>query len=189
MDSVNFNPETHEYDGGRLVSVTQALAVAGLVDSTWFTDEARDRGSAVHLATRYYDEGDLDLASVAPEIAGYLESYIKWKTAARVEMDWIERPMKAGALYAGMPDRIIVVRPRALYDLKSGPYQPHHAIQTALYVNMLDDPYSYRRFGLYLKSDGKIATAREFPRNEYAADLSVGLSAVNIANWKRRNNK
>jgi len=189
MASVSFDPETHEYDGGRLVSVTQALTAAGIIDDTHFTQESRDRGTAVHDATYYYDENDLDPDSIDPAIAGYLESYIKWKAAARVKMDWIERPMKAGALYAGMPDRIIIVRPRALYDLKSGPYQAWHRIQTALYVNMLDDPYSYRRFGLYLKQDGKRANAREFPREEYASDLSVGLSCVNIANWKRRNNK
>ena len=184
---VEFNPEKHEYDGGRKISVTKALVRAGLIDTAWFTEFGRDRGSAVHLATRYYDEGDLDIDSIDPAVRPYLDAY----RAYREETGWIwsaiEEPM-AGAGFAGTPDRIAKAPTKAIIDIKTGAFQPWHSIQLAAYAAMTGDPFRYERIGLYLTEDGKFSV-RVFPKSEYFADINVFQSCVNIANWKRRNNK
>ena len=172
-----------DYPAG-LLSVTEVLRLAGLIDTAWYTDAGRDRGTAVHLACQFLDEGDLDEGSVDPEISGYLDGYRKFKSDRGVAPEWIETPLFKANLYAGTPDRVFVTRPRSLWDLKTGAPQGWHALQAAAYVHLLDDPCSYSRFGLYLKGDGSYSV-REFPKGQYFSDLNVFLSALNLANWKR----
>jgi hypothetical protein len=188
---MNAQPDTldhasHTYASG-LPFVSEILVSAGLVDPTWYTAESRERGKAVHLACQFYDEGDLDPESIEPPIDGYFSSYLAWLQVSGIKPEWIECSMNNG-LYAGTPDRVMVTRPRKLHDIKTGAYQHWHRIQTALYVNLLPDPYSYSRNGIYLQADGSIARVREFPKSDYQRDLAVGLSALNIHNWKRGNN-
>jgi hypothetical protein len=180
---IQLDRATHTYSTGR-PAVTDLLTAAGLVDPTWFTEEARLRGTAVHTLCEYDDEGDLDESKIDERLIGYLQSYRRWRELCGFKPEWIEISVGNG-LYAGTPDRVIVSRPRALYDLKTGAFNRGHAIQTALYVNLLPDPYSYSRFGIYLQADGSIAKVREFPKTDYRSDLIVGLSALNIYNWKR----
>ena len=89
-------------------------------------------------------------------------------------------------LYAGTPDRILLARPRELWDLKTGPYQDWHRYQGAAYINCLDDPFSYSRFGIYLKKNGSFPAVREFPKKEYVDDLRVFLAALTVYNAKSR---
>lgn len=170
-----------------LPRVTGILAAAGLIDTQWFTENACDRGTAVHRACQYFDEGALDWSTVGPEIEGYVRAYGQWRQDSGLTMEgWIECPMKdPRGLYCGTADRILTARPRWLVDLKTGGHFPWHALQLAAYVNMLPDPYSYRRLTVYLAADGKY-TVKEYPRAEYAADLAVFMSALNVANFKRR---
>jgi hypothetical protein len=169
-----------------LPRVTDILKEAGLIDTTWLTEYGRERGTAVHLACQFYDEGTLDYASVSPEIEGYLRAYDAWKRESGIqEFEWIEGPLQdPQGKYRGTPDRILVTRPRKLIDLKSGIPMDWHALQLAAYVTMLDDPYSYERLGLYLSVDGTYSV-RVFPKSEYNSDLNVFLSCLNIVNWKR----
>jgi len=168
-----------------LPRVTEVLKDAGIVDTRWFTQAVRDRGTAVHAACHYHDEGDLDEASVDPVIAPYLEAYCKFQADhGAVQWEWIECPQQDPlGRYRGTPDRILQARPRQLWDIKSGCHFPWHAIQTAAYVNMLPDPYSYRRFGLYLKKDATYQV-REFPREEFARDLGVFNAALTVTEWR-----
>jgi len=180
---IQLDRATHRYSNN-LPSVTTILKSVGLIDTAFYTEEGRERGRAVHLACEYYDQGDLDEDSLDPQIAGYLQAYKKWKATFGYEFTWIEMPMqdKTG-VYAGTSDRIIERRPRQLWDIKSGPYQKWHRIQSAAYVHMMDDPFSYTRLGLYLQACGKF-TVREFLRAEYMADLAIFQSALNIYYFK-----
>jgi hypothetical protein len=180
---ITLDRATHTYSTGK-PCVSDILVDAGLVDPTWFTEEARERGTAVHSVCEFYDQGDLKEDTVDPRIAGYFESYKKWRALCGFAPEWVEVSL-GNEFYAGTPDRVIVSRPRALYDLKSGPFYRSHAIQTALYVNLLPDPYSYSRFGIYLKKDGRIPEVREFSKFDYQYDISIGMAALNIYNWKR----
>jgi len=172
-----------------LPRVTEILVGAGLINTAFMTEAGRERGRAVHLACQYLDENDLDSASIDPAIAGYVEAYRGFRREQVQAQDamWIECPQQdSRGLYRGTPDRILVARPRAIWDLKSGAYEAWHPIQLAAYVNMMDDPFAYRRIGIYLRPDGKYSI-REFPKTEYIRDLNVFLSALNIYNWRMSN--
>ena len=76
-----FDPITHTFriNGVPVPSVTQALKAADIIDDRFYTDEARERGIAVHAACHYLDEECLDWETVAPEIVPYVEAYQRFK--------------------------------------------------------------------------------------------------------------
>ena len=185
---IELNRDTHIY-APNLPSVTQILTEAGIINPTWYTEESMERGTIVHLACEYLDQGDLDESTIDPSIIGYIESYKKFKAHLGYTPEWIEVPQKdPTGVYAGTPDRIIITRPRSLDDLKTGPYQHWHRLQSAAYVNTLNDSFSYERRGIYLQKDGSMAKVKVFLKSEYMSDLSAFLSCLNIINWKRRFN-
>jgi hypothetical protein len=169
-----------------LPRVTEILKAAGLIDTTYMTDQGRDRGVAVHLSCQFYDEGTLDYSSITPEIEGYLRAYDAWKRDSGIEqIEWIERTLvDPQGRYKGTPDRVLIARPRRLIDLKSGAPMDWHQVQLAAYVSMLPDPYSYERVGVYLHDDGTYRI-KLYPKSDYAADLAVFMSALNLHNWKK----
>jgi hypothetical protein len=89
-DVVSFDPATHSYrfHDRRLISVTQAIQAAGLIRSEWYTEAARQRGRAVHLAVHFDAEGDLEESSVSAMIRPYLEAarHFKRETGFRTEL-------------------------------------------------------------------------------------------------------
>lgn len=133
---LTFDEATHTYrlDGQALPSVTQVLAANGLGGdfshvSPAVLEHARQRGTAVHAAAHYLDEGDLDEATVDPEIRPYLEAWQAFKVARRVELLALEQRV-ACPLYrfAGTIDRVARVpgiRGEVLIDLKTN--TPHGA--------------------------------------------------------------
>jgi hypothetical protein len=181
MQQIELDRETHIYSPN-LPNVSTILQKAGLIDPTWFTEESRQRGSALHLAAEYYDRGTLVFDDLDPQIAAYLRGFIQFRNNGHplAANEWIETPlMDPLRLYAGTPDRILINRPRAIWDLKSGDYKPADKWQLASYTNMLEEPESYRRFCLYLRPNGTYRV-REFPQQEYADDLNVFFAALTI---------
>lgn len=172
----------------QLPRVTEILKAAGLIDTQWLTDAGRDRGTYVHQACQFYDEGDLDESTLDPAIAGYVLAYKVFRDDSPIgDWDWVECPMHDPlGLYRGTEDRIVERRPRQLWDIKTGCQVPSTALQLAAYVNMLDDPYSYRRFAVYLKPTGQYKVV-EYPRENYARDLRVFMSALNLYQWRQEN--
>lgn len=187
---VRYDPETHRtFIGDReLVHVTAAIKEAGLCGAGYYTDAARDRGTAVHLACQYYDEGTLDPDTVSDEIRPYLDAYVAFKVALNPEYSAIEsflfEPLRG---YCGTADRVTRKPYLGVWDIKSGSAEPWHALQTAAYLSMLMEPMRYRRFSVYLSQDATYKV-QEHPQKEYSSDLTVFISALNIANFKRRVN-
>lgn len=76
-----FDAARHEYflDGVQLPSTTQILRDAGLIRldgiPPFILEAARKRGSAVHQLVHFFNEGDLDWASVDPAYTGYLDAW------------------------------------------------------------------------------------------------------------------
>jgi hypothetical protein len=70
-EQFRFEPETHSYFLGktRLIGVSEAIQSAGLKDFSRIApdvlEHARQRGTAVHAACHFLDEGDLDWATVS----------------------------------------------------------------------------------------------------------------------------
>jgi hypothetical protein len=135
----------------------------GLIDDSWRDEHAMDRGTAVHLATQFYDEGDLDEASVSAEVRPYLDAYRKWRREMP-EFEIARKPelkvANPGLDITGTLDRI-VAKPKnnwlIVVDIKTGAPAPWHRWQIALYRLL----YALQEGGgtplgaaLYLSADG-----------------------------------
>ncbi len=109
LDSpVELQEEGHIYtaNGQRLHSTTEILKAEGFIDTTWYDDWSRDRGSYVHDATYFDDIDDLDEDTVAPEIMPRLEAWRKFKRESGFVIEQCEIPMMSkDYLFAGKPDR------------------------------------------------------------------------------------
>ena len=196
QQELGFDPEAHAYWIGqeRLPSVTQILSESGMVDTRWFTEEARLRGQAVHLACQFDDEGDLDESELDPALIGYLYA---WRNFVRdyefqPDADGIERRLYHPTYrYAGTLDRKGTAlvrnlgRTKVLIDLKTGIALPAYALQLAAYANLLENPASWLRLKVELAATGKYKTL-EYPVTALGRDFSIFASALAVSQWKQK---
>jgi len=153
--------------------VTDIIKAAGLMGETWYyTDEARDRGTAVHLCTQFMDEGALDPSTIDPSIDKLVAGYAKFieevnPKILEIEKHYVQRTLH----YQGTADRIVQINGKAVIDIKAGTPEPWHQIQTAAYAQMAN---VMGRYCLYLKPNGyKLVPHRE------RGDWGVFQSALN----------
>jgi hypothetical protein len=205
IQRVEFDPIDHRYtvvDTGKCAaSVTEILMDSGVVESEWYTDESRERGRAVHAATEYSDQDDLDESSVADTILPYIQAAHRCKKESGFVNVLVEpygyHPIHR---YAGKPDRIIILNGYlCVLDYKSGAMMPWTALQTAAYEELMpylvmpdgrlfrevmnDFPFikGVRRYGCELRAD---ATYR-LKRFDDPNDFRVFLGCQAIHNWKQ----
>lgn len=150
----------------RLLSVTEVLADNRLIDTQWFTEAARRRGTFVHLACHLLDSGDLDwdtLDERLPGSSGYVRSWdaLKRDTGLTVLASEL-RVWNAALGVAGTLDRIVLIRGREwLLDLKTvgqgaGLPPPCTAYQTAAYDYLAPGKSGRRRGAIVLQADGSL---------------------------------
>lgn len=184
-DELIFNAETHIYmlNGQMIPSVTQVLECVGLLDTQWFTDYHRWRGSAVHMACHYLDEGALDWNTVQSEYSGHVAAYSQFKKDTGFEPEMIEKPLYCPTWrFAGTPDRVGLLNGRrAVIDLKNVSSAPAYQLQTAGYA-WLAGPRQALRFTLHLKPDG----AYKLQKHDNADDVQDFFAALRITHWKMR---
>ena len=160
-----FNPAIHEYkDGGEIIpSVTQILKVAGVIDDRWFSEESRERGSAVHdLAERYANGEREDKLGRSLESLEYVNAFARWMKEKKVYSIYTECTVHNsinGKRSAGRFDILALIGgKRVLVDLKSGGPAPWHKVQLAAYaLAMFQDgtPVNPDKVAnLYVKPDG-----------------------------------
>lgn len=199
-ETLRFDAEPHRYylepSGAELAGVTRSLEECKLID--WsrvprdILDAAAWRGTRVHIACHYLDDGDLDMASIEG-IEGYLEAWERFKRDWGVELLLVEyMSFSAKWRYAGRMDRVITLprkdggRDRAVLDFKTGDWQDGYKYQMAAYNGVLPDPRSYRRIPLQLREDGQFRSHEvRCPPERYLADLNVFHSATTIWHAKR----
>lgn len=190
---VGFDAERHEYqvDGVIRPSVTQILKGAGFIQDDWYSDAARNRGSAVHAACHYLDENDLAMDTLAPEYAGYVEAWELFKNQADVEIELREsrvyHPLYG---YAGTLDRTLRLRKhprRWVVDIKTGQEEDWHALQTAAYAGTFENGGALCRMAVYLRKDGTFTT-REFMPSDFRVDFMDFLAAVRVDSRKVKAN-
>ena len=155
---IQFVADRHEYHDGALSirSVTQVLSDAGYIDSRWFTEESRDRGSAVHeLCQRYaigerFDGMGRELSSLE-----YVNAFALWQWETRayaIETECIVDNVLNGTRYAGRYDLFAEIDQRnVLLDIKTGSKAKWHIVQMAAYALPVKP---HRCSILYLKNDG-----------------------------------
>jgi hypothetical protein len=188
MNRVQFDPIRHRYtddSGAHVPGVTSVIVRAGLIDTTWYTEESANRGKAVAAATHYDDEGELDNDSVTPLVAGYLAGWRRFRAESDLKILAAEEIVfHPHHRYAGTVDRHVRLHGReAVLDIKTGGPLPAHGIQLAAYALAISPLIRLRRFAVYLTIDGAYRV------REYASanDAGVFLSCLAISNWKASN--
>lgn len=175
--------------GAELLSVTQAIREAGLLSVEWSSPEAMLRGSHVHQACEFYDQGDLEEAALDPALRPYLDAY-KW-FLHDAQPTWSHVEAQRASLthrYAGTVDRagtLVTLKHPVVLDIKSGGPEPWHAIQLAAYRRLLSDDLGplIQRLALYLRPDGTYRLDT-LPLADQK-DFDVFLAALAVAGWKR----
>lgn len=180
----SFDSAKHIYriDGHIVPSNTEILAMAGLVDMRWYTEEGRDRGTAVHFACQLIDEDDLNWSTVSEAIESYVRAYEKFKLESGFEPTLIEVPhYNYPHRYGTTIDRIGILpnRGEVLLELKSGAVEDWAGLQLALQNECLSKRLP--RFALQLKPDGNYRLDEFKDPN----DRNVALSACAVVHWKR----
>jgi hypothetical protein len=194
-EQFRFDPADHSYHLGdkRLIGVSEAIQAAGLNDFSRIApdvlEHARHRGTAVHAACHYLDEGDLDWSTVSPEIEPYVRAWERFKSDTGVIISEIEHPRYHATLgFAGTPDRMVRFGGHSgTIDLKT--YKPDSVtgVQLAAYSYLEFGPQptwdAPKRWGLWLKDDGKYSLTEFTDRG----DEAVFMACLTIAKFKRSN--
>lgn len=173
-----FEAEAHKYYLGDKVlpGITGILKSCGDIDTTYYTDEGRTRGSHVHAACHYLNKGTLDwnhlidqYESGQTQYAGYVIGYEKFFREWNVKLEFFERPMyHPTLLFAGTPDLVCRVLDNvpAIIELKTGAIPEWAKYQTAaqeLLVRAWEEtPLHRRRWGVRLNKDGTYSKPVEF---------------------------
>ena len=183
----HFDEDAHLYtiDGAEVISVTQALVESSLIDTTWFTEWARHRGSTVHKALEYKVQGILDEESIDPKIQGYLDAYHRFVDEAGFECLEVERSVWSPThRFAGTLDQFGTLKGdyTAIVDTKTGALQWQTATQLTGYDDARSqngDEHADRLVGLQLNADGTYGT------KAYPLELLDWRAALRIA-WRKR---
>ena len=149
MAGLTFDPLIHAYelDGVRVPSVTGILKASRLIDFSKIPppilNAARDRGSAVHRACEYYNQGDLDVAEfmeMFDDYAPYVQAWIAFRHESGAEITHAEyRVYSRRHQFAGTLDCLGTWQGKGcLIDLKTGhPKDVAADLQTAAYLGAL----------------------------------------------------
>lgn len=192
----HFDPKLHRYTfAGRAVpSVTQIMRP--LTDAAYRSiapdvlANAAEFGTAVHAATEYWDEGELDESVLEPDWVPYLEAYKLWQRHTRPSVLQIEDRL-ACAKFAGTIDRIVrfdADQDETLWvvDLKTtSVLHPHVGVQLAAYVALASKMYpghKWRRAALQLKGDGSYV----FREYKDFSDETCFVALLGIHYWGKQ---
>ena len=177
--------EFHQYtlDNKPLDGLTSTIAEAGLIRNgdPWYMT----RGSAIHLATEYWDKGSLDEDSVADEIKGYLAS---WK---RFRADQDYQPVEIEYLI-WHPELMVGTRIDRLpgpLDIKGGVPERWHILQLALQWSALicHGMHEMARSpqDIYLDKDGGSPKIKLYKTSEMRESFRIYASMLVFIRWKR----
>jgi hypothetical protein len=187
--NLTFDPVSHTYrlDGVEIPSVTTVLDWAGFSPPYPATGDYKARGTAVHTACLYYDQGKR--FRVDPRIDGYLASYEIFRKDFPMKWDLMEiQAFHPVLVYAGTLDRGYLGRHRGnmlIVDIKTGePPKKRLGLQTAAYAMLhANPPRSAERMGVQLDKDGGRYKLHECSD---PADFDVWVGLVHRWHWERK---
>lgn len=180
----------HRYwfdDNREAFGVTAVLKANGFIDDRYFTEQATLRGTFVHQARQYLDEGTLDESTIDPQIAGYVTAYRKWLDECQVGPVVLNETVLGDPTLrlAGTIDFARYIGPHlSVVDVKSGLPQVWHRLQLAAYAELAKRALHHaviRRFGLYLRKDGTYSFLLYPDRH----DWDTFKAALTVAQFKR----
>ena len=152
-----------------------------MIDTTWFREYDLTRGSALHAATHYLDQGDLDWATVDPVILGRLRQYQHFLDEVRPEILAVEEAVEHAIYrYCGTLDRRLKINGReAVLDIKGPSEAAWNGVQLAGYVACF--PGYLLRYNLYLSDERYRLVERKDRR-----DWDVFKAALVLSAWKEK---
>lgn len=165
-----------------LPHVTEILARAGLIDATWFTDYARERGHRVHVATQFLDEGiGFDWSAVPPDVLPRVRQYQKFLDDIRPEILSVEEEVENLTLrYQGKLDRRARINgSEGILDIKPPSREPWHRLQLALYSGCFTRPM--KRWNLHLGDE-----RYQLIEHKDRSDWDVAKACITLAAWKEK---
>lgn len=168
---------------GRVVpGLTEILRSAGMIVSRG-SEADLTRGSAVHLATRFYDEGRLDWTTVDRRITGYVQSWIALRRLTGLVTLWIERSVYCRAFgFATTLDRRVALNGRSvLLEIKTG--HPEAWVGAQLEGHKLATGVDDETLVARLHEDGSVAS---LIRMGGTADRAVLMGAIARYHWERQ---
>jgi len=180
LSDFTFDEENHvgRLDGQLVKSTTTILKEEGFVDTTWFTEYGRQKGSHAHKAILLDYENDLDESTVDEAIKGRLEAARKFRKETGLEILEMEtRYFHPVWMYTGKPDLICKLFGKlAVVDYKPWTIQWWVKYQLAAYALMLSES-PFARFALRLGDDGRYRLEQYKDR----ADLNhwIAIATVN----------
>jgi hypothetical protein len=180
---VIFEPIAHTYsvNGKFLPSVSTILAEEGFIDTSFFTQKGRDRGSAVHQRIKDHCL-KVECEELPEEMQGYFEAFKKFEKLRDWTPHTVEVPM-ANNLFAGTPDQIGHLDGKeAVLDIKTGDLSAAVNLQLAAYEILYGK--SLQRYALQLFADGKYKLTSYSDRN----DKYIFQAAVSIYWYKHNHN-
>lgn len=195
--TLSFDPDTHTYayDGAQVPSVTQILSGVGMVDSRFFTEEARTRGTYVHRATEFIDSGSLDWESLDPVLLPYCQAYMRFVEDVRPEILLSERPLyHPDFKYAGTLDRLMKFNGSvAIVDFSTGDPIPAKEIQVSAYRELvwanrftdIGNHLASKAFTLWLRNDGTYRLSNPIDIKTMIRNFNIFLAALTVARWKK----
>ena len=187
--NIAFDAASHTYtfEGVVLPSVTQMLSETGLVDSSYHTFEAAERGTTVHQLCTADDLGHLEdfIRYDQDDLAGYLEGWRRFKNEMKPTFLGIEEVVYSDRFrYAGTLDRLATINGVLwLIDIKAGVPARWHAIQTMLYRMCLEAAKPVQRGCVYLGEGGRYKLARH--EDEYE-DYRIASAVIALTHWRRK---
>lgn len=153
-----FDEESHEgsYDGQRVKSVTTILHEEGFIDTSFFTEYGRVKGTYTHDAVSLFLNNNLDEGSIDEAIKGRFEAFKKFKAETGFKLIEHEvRHFEPVWRFTGKPDLVGELYNKfSIIDLKPWSLQWWTKYQVAAYTMFYYDAHAHR-YALRLGDDGR----------------------------------
>ena len=191
---LEFTEEGHIYTwkGKKVRSVTQVLEpLYGYIGvPAHVLEAAAARGTAVHLACEYWDNGVF--GGIEEELQPYLDAWIRFLEESKIEIEMVENRIYHPLYgYAGAIDRIAVLQGvRGIFDIKTtASLMPAAGPQLAAYLEAWNhtnpEVPAEKRFVVQLKPDGKYVLAEHTDK----ADFQTFLACQRVTKWRDKHVK
>lgn len=188
---LTFRPEDHTYwlCERELISLTRLLEQEGAIDTRFYTEEGKLRGSMVHVATKLDEEGEFDAGKIPQQWLGYVDAWRQFKDETGFVVQHAEYRTCNESLgvactidrLGGFPD---CTGTRWIIELKTGSPEAWNWLQLAGQRECVD--FLCNVAAVYLKEDGGYTfVRRDF--SEHLRDRRAFKAMIEFANWKRRN--
>ena len=192
-----YDPDEHIYriDGNVVENPTTVFKSLGLIDLTHATEQGKNLGTAVHRATHFMDENDLEITECDSRLRPYVEAWCKFKDEMRFVPHLIEKQCYSLTYRFGCtPDRygFLAESTPAVVEIKTTEPQDYVDLQLAAQALALAEykpvaslagleAADLIRLCVWIRKDG---TYKVIECRDYTHDRCAWLAALTLYRWK-----